>query len=71
VVIHDLDVVRVVFTPDETDAELVVYPNAVLTLPVALEPFQTIARGTSQVEQADGGVQHPELPLSDSLQVGR
>ena len=57
VVIDDLDCGRAAIGPDEADAPLTIDADAVLTSPVALECFQTIARRNAQELQRCGGVQ--------------
>lgn len=48
-VVHDLDLVSIARSPDETDPPLVVDTDAVLTLAVPLECFKPIARGAVRV----------------------
>jgi hypothetical protein len=54
VIIRDLDFVRPVNLPDETDAVLIVDPDAVLSDAVTLERLQPIARRDAQIVQVDG-----------------
>jgi hypothetical protein len=65
VVVHDLNVCRPDFSPYETDAPLVVDPDAVLTSSIALQGFQAIARRSLQEVQCLCRVQLSELSLSD------
>ena len=52
VIIHDLNIMGVSIPPVETDAELVVDPNAVLALAISFEGFQVETR---QVQIAQRG----------------
>jgi hypothetical protein len=42
VVIHDLNVKGIAASPNKTQAELIVYPNAVLAFPVSAQSFEPI-----------------------------
>ena len=44
-IVHDFDVVRLVFGPDEADSVLVVDPNAVLAFAVAFRKIQVPLEG--------------------------
>ena len=66
-IIHDLDIVCVAFEPDEADTRLVVDPNTVLSLSVAVQGFQAISRRRHQVTQFRGAVQLPKLPAGIPL----
>jgi hypothetical protein len=44
VVVHDLDIMRVTVSPDETQPPLVIDANAVLPGPTANQRFQVIGR---------------------------
>jgi len=61
VIIHKFDVERVAFFPHETDAPLIVDPNAMLPLSVAFQLFQPVARRTDQIPQLPRGVDHLEF----------
>jgi hypothetical protein len=45
VIVRDLDILRPGGRPTKTNTPLVVDPDTVLALPIALERFQMIARG--------------------------
>ncbi len=66
-IIHDLDIVCVPFAPNEADTPLVVDPDAVLPLSVAVQGFQAISRRRYQVSQFRGAVQLPKLPAGIPL----
>jgi hypothetical protein len=51
VVVDDLDILRSIRGPNETDTPLVIDPDAVLAFPIALEGLQAIAWGYPQVVQ--------------------
>lgn len=65
-VVHDFDVTRVTVFPQEADTPLIVDPDAVLTLSIAVQRFQTIARRNRQVAKLGCGVDLGQLPLSDA-----
>ena len=68
-VVHDLHVVRATLAPAETDAPLLVDPDAVLSLPVAAKRFQAITRGRSQLVQIRGRIKHPEFSRGNPLDL--
>jgi hypothetical protein len=61
-VIDNLDGVRVLAVPDETEAILVVDPNRMLPGPGSFKRFQPVARRDPQKVQAGRSVQLPQLP---------
>jgi len=67
VIVHDFNVVGVPFPPSKAETPLVVDPNAVLSLSVAMQGFQAVSRRRHQVSQFRGAVQLPELPARDML----
>jgi len=67
VIIHDLDIVCVPLEPNEAETPLVVDPNAVLSLSVAVQGFQTIAGRRHQVSQFGRAVQLAQLPACNML----
>jgi len=67
VIIHNLSFVRVPFPPNKAETPLVVDPNAVLPLPVAVQCLQPIPRGRCQVAQFRGAIQLPKLASPDLL----
>jgi hypothetical protein len=69
VVVADLDVVRTVRPPDETETPLVVDPNAVLSIPVASQALQAVPRRAPQVIQGVRRVQEKKLPVRLALDV--
>jgi hypothetical protein len=71
VVVGDLDIVRIAGVPPETDAPLVIDPNAVLARSVAHQLLQPVARRDPEVGEFHGGVQLPQLPQGDPLQGDR
>jgi hypothetical protein len=61
VVVHDLDVVRITFTPQKADTPLIVDADTVLAIPVTVQRFEPIARRRRQVPQLRRAVQLPQL----------
>jgi hypothetical protein len=66
-VVRDLHILCTGFSPSETDAVLVVYPDAILAFPAALESFESVARRNAQVVQVHGNLQLTQLAPSDFL----
>jgi hypothetical protein len=54
VVVNDFDIMGSIILPYKADTELIVDTDAVLTLPVADEGLQAIARRNSQIVQIRG-----------------
>ncbi len=52
--------------PNKTDAILIVYPDAVLPVPVALKWFQVIARA-NKIGKYRRGIQHSQFPAGRLL----
>lgn len=71
VIIDDLDRMRSVVSPNETDAPLVIDPDGVLSGSIPLQRFQAIAWRYPQRQQADGCVKHQELATRDALDIRR
>ena len=69
-VINNLHLVRAAI-PNETDAPLIVDPNAVLALPLASQSLQAIAGRFLQRVQAWRSVQLTKLASGGPLNVGR
>jgi len=65
VIIHNLDVVRFRFDPAETDSQLVVNSNAVLTSAAATQGFQTVRRNSRLIVQLRSCMQLIEPSLGD------
>jgi hypothetical protein len=66
VVVHDLDVVRITFTPQKADTPLIVDADTVLAIPVTVQR-QPITRRRRQVAQFRCAVQLPQLSSGDLL----
>jgi hypothetical protein len=71
VVIKNFNVLSPSLGPSETDAPLVVYPDAVLPLPIAREGLEPVARWNSQVIQKVSGIDHQEFAMCGSLNLLR
>jgi hypothetical protein len=48
-IVHNLYVHGIRLSPTEADSPLVVYPNAVLTYPIASEGLQPVPRNRSEI----------------------
>lgn len=74
VVINKLNSYYSEFSPSKTNTPLVVYSYAVLSLPVAAQGFEPIARRNAKVVEAFGGfgsIHKLELPKDGLVQWGR
>lgn len=69
VVVDDLGVVRVAFTPPEAEAPLIVDADAVLTLTRAPQFFEAIARRHPKVIERHRRVQLSQFPKCDSPDI--
>src|SRR5690606_2071481 len=65
VVVHDFYVFGVRAIPAKADAELIVDPDAVLALAIALQGFQPVSWRHSQVLQAAGPIELPQFAPRD------
>lgn len=66
-VVDEFDVVGVAITPNETNAPLLIYPDAVLTVPVTVEAFQPIARQLCQILYGICRMQHQQFSKCPTL----
>jgi hypothetical protein len=71
VVVDNFHLVRMAGPPTKAYAELLVDPNAVLSLAVALQSFQAVSRRRSQVFEAGRKIEQREFPSSGALDPGR
>ena len=71
VIVHDLDVLRALRRPDETEAKLIVDANAVLTHSVRGQRLQPIAGRYSKKVQRRSRVQLHQFAPRDRLDVGK
>ena len=60
-IVGDFDVVSVMSAPHETDPVLIVDPDAVMPLPVAVQFFQPVAWWEPQVSQFNRAIEDGEL----------
>jgi hypothetical protein len=67
VIVHDLNFVSIPLAPNEAKTPLVVNPNAILSLSVAMQYFQAISGRCCQIAQFRGAVQLPELAPRNAL----
>lgn len=70
-IIDDLDPLRAVDCPNEADPELIVDPDGMLALSIALQGLQPVGRRRSEIVQHGGGVQISELSSCNLDQIGR
>lgn len=68
-VIDDLDILGAGSGPDKTHAPLPVHANAVLALSVALQGFEVIVRGNSQIFQIRCAIEHRQLPHGNHFDI--
>jgi hypothetical protein len=68
-IVDDFDRVALPVLPFETDAPLIVDTNAVLSGAVPFKRFQAICGRNPQVSEVLGGVEHPQLPTSERLNL--
>jgi hypothetical protein len=67
VVIGDFDIVRIAIRKDKAHTVLVIDPDTMLTLAVALERFQSVSRRHAQVIEFHSGIQHRQLTHGGTL----
>ena len=60
-IIHDLNILRALCRPHKAHAESIVYSDAVLPGPLALQRFQSIARRNAQIIQRPGAIEHSQF----------
>lgn len=70
-VIHDLHVIGIAFQPLETNAPLVVDPDAVLPLTISTKPLEMIGGRRSQIINRHCPVQHAQFAQSAPLNTLR
>ena len=68
-IIGDLNLKGVSITPNETDAILVVDPNAMLSFAIPLQGFQMVARKYGKIRKSNRCVDLHELSLNDRRQA--
>jgi hypothetical protein len=69
--IRDLDLVGISSLPPETSSILLIDPDAVLPAPVCAQPFETIPRGDSELEEIPDAIHLIELPPGHRPHVAR
>jgi|HubBroStandDraft_6_1064221.scaffolds.fasta_scaffold176413_2 hypothetical protein len=60
-IVGNFDFEGVAAPPNEADSPLIVDANAVLSLPIAAQGFEPIARRGCQIAEVGGSVELPEL----------
>jgi hypothetical protein len=66
-IVHNLNVMSAIGTPDKADTPLIVYADTVLTGPIAAQGFQSVSWRQPQITQAMSRVQLFELSARDPL----
>jgi hypothetical protein len=69
VIVDDLDFITITVLPGETDSDLIIDPDAMLSFSVSLQSFKTVSWGYQQVCQLGGVVEHSQLPPRKDLQL--
>jgi hypothetical protein len=69
VIVHNFNLIRAVFTPNKAHTPLVVDADAVLSLAIALERFELIARWYAKAGQISSRVKLQKLAPSHPLDV--
>jgi hypothetical protein len=57
--------------PDETDTPLVVDSDRMLSVPIRLQSFQSIARRNTEIAESPGLIQKTKLSERHVLNIGR
>jgi hypothetical protein len=70
-IVHDLDVVGRVVSPDEANAPLIVDPDRVLTPTITMERFEAVSRGDPEIFHGRRGMEEEELAIGRPLDIGR
>jgi hypothetical protein len=70
VVVRDFDVVCAISAPSEADTELVINPDRVLARSITLHRLKAIAGGHTEIVEAGGDLELPELAPSGNLDIG-
>ena len=70
-IIYDFDFCRTLCRPDEAHPELVVDPDGVLSIAIACQCLEPIARGRPQVAKCGRGMEIAQFPSSNSDQISR
>jgi hypothetical protein len=65
-IIHNHDLIWTTFSPDKTDAVLVIDTNAMLTFAVPSKGFYTIPRRYTQILQCNNGIKQVQFPDCDA-----
>jgi hypothetical protein len=71
VIVDNLNVISIAGAPSETDAPLVVDPDAVLAGSIAFQRFEPIARRDAQEIQSRRSIDLQQFSMRNSLHVGR
>jgi hypothetical protein len=70
VIVRDFNFVSSVFLPDETDAVLIIDPDAMLAGSIVGQAFRAVSRRNPQVVQVFGSFQHVQFANSNFCDCG-
>jgi hypothetical protein len=70
-VVHDLNLVRIIILPGKADSPLIIDTDAHSSFQAALENFKAIGRWDSQILQGAGVVYHSEFTARYILNIAR
>jgi len=70
-IVDQFNIRRPLGCPDETEPELVVDPNGVLTFSICPQRFQAVAGRKTQVVQPISRVEHRQLTPNDGFEIRR
>ena len=70
-IVNDLNVVRVIVSPDKTKTPLIINADAVLPFSMASEGFQVVARRQFKIIQRNRRMQQIKFPACTVLHIGR
>ena len=68
-IVNDLNVCGTFGRPHETDAKLVIDPNAVLTRTISCKGFQSVSWRDSEIVKRGGSIEHRKLAHCNGLDV--
>jgi hypothetical protein len=70
-IVDDLHIQRIPILPSETDAPLVIDPDAILAFATALQCFQAIARRRTKFVQCSGRIDYQQFPARGPLDASK
>jgi hypothetical protein len=67
VIVNEFDLVAISIAPNETDSELIVYANGVLSFTIAFQSFELVSRRGSENSQFGCGMKLQQFPQRNSF----